>query len=61
VSIQIKSEREFERWRKRARELRARAEHDPEDVPIILELLSDVEKLQRKLRKHEKRIRTLEA
>lgn len=61
MSIQIKSEREFERWRKRARELRARAEHDPEDVPIILELLSDVEKLQRKLRKHEKRIRTLEA
>lgn len=61
MSIQVKSEAEFNKWRKKARQLRARAEHDPEDVPVILEILGDLEKLQRKLQKHEKRIRTLEA
>lgn len=61
MSVQVKSEAEFRKWRKRARELRAGAEHSPEDVPVILELLGDMEKLQRKIQKHEQRIRTLEA
>jgi len=37
MSIQVKSEAEFRKWKRKARELRARAEHDQEDVPIILE------------------------
>ena len=60
MSLQIKSEKEFERWRKKARQLRARIE-DPDNAPVIIELLNELEKLQRKLQKHEKRIRTLES
>ena len=61
MSIHFQNEKQFERWRRKARELRARSEHFPEDVPVILELLNDMGKLQCTVRKHERRIRTLEA
>jgi hypothetical protein len=61
VSLHIKSEAEFNRWRKRAWELRARAEHSPEDASVILELLNGVERLEKKYQKLDKRVRTLEA
>lgn len=60
MSIQVKSEREFNRWRKRARELRVKAEHSPEDVAVILEILGEMEKLQGKYKKLDKRVKVLE-
>lgn len=60
MSLQVKSERDFEKWRKKARELRAKIEN-PENAPVVVELLNELEKLQRKFQKHERRIRTLEA
>lgn len=60
MSIQVKSEAEFRKWRKRARELRARIE-DPENAPVVVELMNELEKLQQKVKKMDKRVRTLES
>lgn len=58
MSIHFQNEKQFEKWRKRAR---VKAEHSPEDAPVIMEILSGMERLEKQYTKLDKRIRTLES
>jgi len=60
VSLHVSSQREFNKWRRKSRELRAKIE-DPANAPVVIELMNELDKLQKKYTKMDKRVKTLEA